>query len=156
MTLGLDADPKDIHQDLLDRSGEALMTGDFELMKGCFALPQGFSTFDGERVVETHEQLEAVFHDVRDEYARKGVTRLIRTVIAAKRVSAHQIQATHMAHLFAGNTRITKPYPVFAVCQWTGSEWRVASSDYAVEPGTNHSRVLSGTPKEHLQSGQNA
>lgn len=153
MTFGLDADATDITQDLLDRSGTALMTGDFQMMKACFLLPQGFSTFDGERIVETEEQLADVFQNVLDEFARQGVTRLIRTIVAAERVSEEQIQATHVAHMFAGDIRIKKPYPVFAVTRWAGTEWRVASSDYAVEPGTNHSRVLCGALKEHLQTG---
>jgi len=80
MPFGLDDDAKLITQDLLDRSGNAMMTNDFEAMKSCFLLPQGFSTL-------------------------------------------------------------------------TGTEWRVASSDYAVEPGTTHSRALSGAPTSNLVSG---
>lgn len=158
MTLGRDADPHDITQDLLDRSGEALISGNFEMMKSCFILPQGFSTFDGKRMVETEDQLRDVFNNVRDEYARQGVTKLIRTIVAATRKSDTQIEATHISHMFAGNLRISKPFPVFAVTRWTGTDWRVASSDYAVEPGTNHSRVLCGAVSQdnttQLQTGE--
>lgn len=129
------------------------MNGDFNLMSGCFLLPHGFATFDGQHVVETEDALREVFVEVRAEFARKGVTQIIRTVEAVKRTDETTIQATHISHYMAGQTRINEPFPVFAITKWTGTEWRVASNQYAVEPGTNHSRILSGASPKSLQTG---
>jgi len=148
MALGKEAETHKIAQALLELTGEALLTGDFVLMKSCFTLPHTFSTIDGEYVVESEQELSLLFKNIRAEYARQGVTRLDRKILAAKRVSDTVIYSIHITHQFAGDDKLKEPFPVASTLAWSGSEWRIATSNYAVEAGSPQSLLLTGQPPQ--------
>ena len=144
MAQGKDIETLQTARALLDLTGEALLTGDFFLMKSCFALPYAITTVDGKYVIETEQEMHLLFKNMRAEYARQGVTRLDRTVLSAERVSDTLINSTHIAQQYAGDQKLKEPFPVVSTITRVGKEWRIATGDYAVEAGSRHSRVLNG------------
>lgn len=165
---GKTTDTLKVAQAMLDLTGEALLTGDFVLMNSCFTLPHTITTLDGEYTVETEQEHRLLFKNIRAEYARLGVTMLDRKIIKAERISDTQIISTHVTHQYAGETLLKEPFPVVSNLTWTGKEWRITTSNYAVESGSKQSRVLAGQTSQdtspahdsganltHSQNGEN-
>ena len=78
------ATAKDVSERLLERTGTALMTGNFEKFADCFLLPQEMETFDGRRKVQTRDDLLEVFRGVTTHLRRKNVTEFVRHCIEAR------------------------------------------------------------------------
>ena len=139
---------KDISEDLLKRSGDALFNGDFAGFADCFALPQEMETFDGRRLIASESDLRAVFDGVRGYFRSIGVTLLERRCVAARFASDTRVEATHISRLISGATITQTPYPVFSVIERGEHGWRVTHGKYAIADAPAHTRALSGGLRE--------
>jgi hypothetical protein len=133
---------KSIAEDLLARSGEGLLTGDFALFANCFILPQDFDTFEGRRRIYEVEELRAVFDGVRGHFEATKVTIMERHVVAAEFVSQEEIRSTHVSRLVAGGKILKATYPVMSTIRSTSNGWKVASASYALPPDPGHEAAL--------------
>lgn len=153
--IDMSTDPKlakEIAEDLLHRTGDALISGDFEAFIDCFHLPHSVLTANGENKLETAADAERVFKSVREFHKRAGVTEMVRNSIAAEFCDPDTINATHETRLLSQNRFVEEPYPVFSVLRKIDGKWVGVSSEYAIPPAAKTlSTALdskSGTPPE--------
>lgn len=135
---------EDIAEYFLDRTGTALMTGDFDLFASCFLLPQKMETFQGRRDIETLSDLREVFDGVTLHFKRKNATQLERHCIEARFRDPDTVVSTHMSRLVSGSSLVQKPYPVMSVLKRVDGIWQISDSMYAIEDEESHARALSG------------
>ncbi len=135
---------REIAEDLLDRSGRGLTEGDFDLFERCFALPNEMETFEGRRVIETREEMRAVFDDVRAYYDRIGRTRVDRFIVDAEFRNSTCIVSTHQSHVYAGEDLAQQPFDVLSVIELQDGVWRIRHSEYAITDSKDHSNALVG------------
>lgn len=135
---------REIAEDLLDRSGRGLTRGDFDLFQGCFALPKEMETFNGRRVIETKEEMETVFDDVRAYYRNIGMTRVDRHIVDAEFRNQTCIVSTHRSLVYGGDDLIQQPFDVLSVIELQDGVWRIRHSEYAITDSTDHNNALVG------------
>ena len=149
------SDPRAIHQDLLDRTGKAYATGDFDGFAACFLLPQDVATHDGTRRLETRDDLRAMFASLRAFLAERGATHLARVNVAAEFTGPDTISATHHSRLMAGDAVIQTAYPAHSILKRHDGTWKVAFSQYAV-PDAAHSGAMGTLSDSHPTHGASA
>jgi hypothetical protein len=133
---------RDVAEYLLERTGEAIMSGDFALFETYFCLPQTIETFEGSCLVTTRDELKVVFDAVRTYYEVKGVTQLSRRCVAADFKDAESIASTYETRLISGAQIVQKPFPAFSTLKRVDGEWRIASCIYAIEDSPEHNKAL--------------
>lgn len=135
---------REIAEDLLARSGQGLITGDFKLFGDCFALPKEMETFEGRRVIKTADEMEAVFNDVRAYYHKIGMTEMKRHIVDAEYRNPTTIVSTHQARLVAESELVQQPYDVLSVIALIDGVWRIRHSEYAIVDSEDHITALIG------------
>lgn len=136
--------PVDVSELLLQKSGEALRSGDFDSFNDCFLLPQELTTYSGRKMIETSEDLRAVFDGVREHFLMNNITDLVRYCVAAEYRDANTVVATHMSRPTSGAIMVQAPYPVYSVLVRDAGTWKVAESHCAIENEPRHTKALSG------------
>jgi len=136
---------KTISEALLARTGDAILSGDFETFAQCFSLPHFIATADCKTTLRTRTELRAVFDRVHEDYRRKRVTDLVRQCDVAEYRSQTRIEATHTTHMMSGPHRLMDPFPAFSVLELTDGAWRCAQSQYALDEQTTVGRALQVT-----------
>lgn len=131
-----------IAQDLLDRTGQALMAGDDAAFLECFAVPTIVETFEGVQELPTPEAIVAVFHDMVRFFRRKSVTHIIRHVVSADFEGPDRVISTHESRLIEAGQLVRAPYPVFSTIDRQGAAWKITRSVYAIADEPEHARVL--------------
>ena len=129
---------------MLETTGRALMTGDFELFAGCFAYPQELQTFIGRRILRTEEDLNDVFRAVRTHYMKLGVTELVRTCVEAAYKDDNTIEAVHETRLLSGTTIVQAAFPVMSTLRYIDGRWQVKGTTYAMPSDEDSNNSLLG------------
>lgn len=135
---------REIAEDLLARTGQGLITGDFKLFGECFALPKEMETFEGRRVIRTQAEMESVFNDVRAYYAKIGMTHMERHVVDAEFRNPTSIVSTHQSRLVAEYELVQQPFDVLSVIELIEGAWRIRHSQYAIVDSEDHNTALIG------------
>jgi hypothetical protein len=136
-------DPVAIAEDLLERTGAAMMAGDFDQFAKYFHLPQQVETFETVSLLETEMDLRTVFDAVRTYYQMKGVTRMVRRCVSAAFNDAMTVASTHETRLLHGSQFVQKPFPAFSTIAFVNDGWKVTSCSYAIDDAPEHNRALS-------------
>ena len=139
---------REVAEDLLERSGQGMMTGDFVLFSSCFSLPTRMETFEGSRVLETLEELKTVFDGVRAYYKKTGVTAVRRHIVDAEYRNPTSIVSTHNASTFVNDELIQQPYDVLSVLELRNGSWTIRHSEYLITDVEEHSSVFAGPDPE--------
>ena len=139
-----DCAAEEIADELLYKTGRALLSGAFDAFHACFGLPHVIETENSRRVLKTPDDLCRVFDEVRRYYESEGVVDLVRTVVDARFLDADTIGSTHVARLLQENgTALRNPYPVYSIIRRHGHlDWKVMSSVYAILDCTKHNAAL--------------
>lgn len=139
-----DCAAEEIADELLFKTGKALMARDFGSFSACFGFPHIIETQDARRVLKDMDDLRHVFDDVVHYYGEQGVVDLARTVIEAKFLDADTIGSTHVARLMqAKGVVLRKPFPVYSIIRRHDHiDWKVMSSVYAILDSKEHNAVL--------------
>ncbi len=135
-------DVKDICEDMLARTGAAIMSGDFHSFLSCFHLPQKMETFSGYRMIETADDLRAVFDGVRKYMRDKGITRMVRRNINANFQDADTIVAMHETRMLRGTFLAQPTYPSFSVLRRMNGVWKLTDTIYAIKDSAEHEAAL--------------
>ena len=131
-----------VAEDLLVRTGEAMLAGNFDAFRQCFLLPNEIELFDGTNLIETIEDQRAVFDSVRAFHARRGVTQIVRRCVEADFLDADTIASTHVASLLRGNELLQPTYPVYSILRRVDGVWRIAHGKYAIADAPDLDRAL--------------
>jgi hypothetical protein len=135
-------EPRALAEQFLRRTGAALDSGDFDAFAACFALPQQMDTFAGRRLLETRDDLSAVFDAVRAHFARSGVTDLVRRCVHAAWIGPDEIEGMHETRLLAGTQLLQAPFPVLTRMRRIDGVWKIVASGYAISDSPRHNAAL--------------
>ena len=125
----------EIHQDLLDRSGEAMRTRNYAAFRDCFALPTVVETFRSRCALTTEDELSAFFEEVTRIRRGQHIQLLDRRSLSAEFRDASTIAAMHQTrHVYLGNILGDKAHVGFSILHLQDGLWRVAFSQYTVDP----------------------
>ena len=138
---------KEISEMLLELTGDALLSGNFETLAACFHLPHTIETPDHKRVLHSRRDLQTVFDSVTDDYRRKRITKLVRICEVAEFKSETRVEATHITHMMSGDQRVGDPFPNFSVLEFIDGRWQVTASQYAVDNQTTVGRAIAKTSR---------
>ena len=127
-----DAEARLIAEDLLERTADALISGDFEAFHPCFVLPQIIDTSAGQVELRTLKDLRRTFDGVRGYHHRLSVTDIVRRCISADFVDPDTVMSTHSARLLSGSFLVNEAVPVLSRLQRTPEGWKIAATQYAV------------------------
>lgn len=134
---------EEIAEDLLHRTGQGLMNGDFDLFKTCFELPQAIETMEGVRILRHEADLQQAFASVRGYFRENRVVDLVRTVVAAEFLDGETVGSTHVARLVQpGGKLFRAPYPVYSTIKRFGDAWRITSSHHVILDSRKHNEAL--------------
>lgn len=127
---------------ILEKTGKALLSGDFETFAQCFALPHTIDTPDRKTTLKTLGALRLMLFKVVEDYRDRNTTDIIRFCEVAEFKNLTTIEATHISHVMAGDHRVMEPYPGFSVIKYIDGRWQLTSTQYAVDNETNVGRAL--------------
>ena len=120
-----------IHEELLRKSGDALILDNFEAYAECFKLPFSLETYSGTETIHDLFELSSVFERVRARITQHCVTHFVRRSIAAEFVSAVVIHASHETRMVSGSLLVGDIIPAFSKLVKFNNQWRVSDQQYA-------------------------
>ena len=135
---------REIAEDLLERSGQGLIAGDFKSFADCFVLPKELETFEGRRVVKTEDEMESIFDDMRAYYGKIGMTHMDRRIVDAEFRNPTTIVSTHHSRIVADQELAQQPFDVLSVIELVDDVWRIRHCQYAIIDSEEHNKVLTG------------
>ena len=133
---------KDVSQMLLEKTGKALLSGDFETFAQCFALPHTIDTPDRKTTLKTKSALSLMFFRVVADYRHRNITNIIRFCEVAEYKDLTTIEATHISYMMSGSQRVIEPFPGFSVIKYIDGRWQRTDTQYAVDNETTVGRAL--------------
>ena len=139
-----DCAAEEIADELLFKTGKAILVGDFDGFHACFGLPHLIEVEAGRRLLKSSADLRGVFDGVRRYYESRAVVDLARTVVEARFLDADTIGSTHVARLLQDEgTVLRNPFPVYSIIRRHGHlDWKVMSSVYAILDSDAHNAAL--------------
>ena len=135
-------DAKAIVQDLLDRSGNALIQGDFTAFEQCISLPKKVETPEGTQTLKTSAELRAVFERNRRFLNESNVTDLIRSCLEAESRDDGTILSSHETRMVNGAVQTYHPYPCFMVLKNASGVWKISGSVHDIVDNPRLSAAL--------------
>ncbi len=138
-----------IAEAILEITGDALMTGDFDAFAAVFHVPQFMATMAGPVHMETVDDMRRCFDEMHQHFKGIGVTELVRACVAAEYKSPTRIESTHVTELLQNGKRLNEPYPVFSVLEKIDGDWKVTGGEYALEPSNGQALAISRADVSH-------
>ncbi len=132
-----------ICDDILQRSGPALIARDFVAFASCFAVPTEVLTFEGARFLTTSEELRVAFEGGCAHFRSSGAQQLIRHIVVAELTDLHTISSTHECRVLGHRIVLLQAlYAVHSTLKLMDESWRITRSCYAVEDAPHCERAL--------------
>ena len=137
------ASPSEISETLLARTGDALLSHDFDTFAECFCMPYSIETVNGHRTIESQADLRLTFDAVHAHLAKQQVTIMARHCVSAIFRSPDEVAATHETRLISRDILVQEPYPAFSLIkrQPNGS-WQVGFTSYVIVDSTDLNNAL--------------
>lgn len=133
---------REVAEDLLRRTGDSLLAGDFEEFACHFRLPALIETFEGKSILETENDLRTVFCGAHEYYARHNLEDLYRNCVEANYRDDDTIESTHETRLISHGVLIIPPFPVFSILRRFDRAWKIVQSSYAVSQADEFHNAL--------------
>ncbi len=133
---------QDISEAILEITGDALLSQDFDAFFAVFHVPQYMATMAGPIFMETRADMERAFAEMSRYFKEAGITKLDREITESRYVNENKIESTHVATTYRGNEVVKGPYPVFSVIEWIDGTWKVTGSEYVLEPDCDQAIAL--------------
>jgi hypothetical protein len=140
-------DAHEIVRSMLAATGDALMSGEFDLFHVHFTLPYRVETFEGTAQALHLDDLRRLYDGARAYYARGGIGRLLRTCLSVHARDPAHLTATYETLLVPHVGAPTRPpYWCNMDMHLTDGRWRVARRAFAIADDAHHVRALLGAP----------
>ncbi|WP_420326076.1 hypothetical protein [Mameliella sp.] len=140
---------QEVAASLLAATGDALATGDFELFRRNFQLPQSIATIGGTRTLNTEEDLRRTFEQIRAHYAEIGLDRLDRWIEVALFDGPNEIRSCHITHMLSKSGKLLNT-PILTMSRLVraGERWLIGGTQYTISAESAHGQALlsDGTP----------
>jgi len=134
---------KEISEEILEVTAQAMLSNDFESFAPWFHLPHYISSTKDKVKLTTREETRVMFDKVVEYYTLYRVTELIRIVEVSEYLTPTRIEATHITHVMSGSQRVVGSYPCYSVLKLTDGRWQLHNSQYAVDEHTTVGYALS-------------
>lgn len=139
---------------LLAVTGDALMTGDFELFREQFLLPQSIATIGGTRTLRTEEDMRRTFGQIQEHYAKIGLDRLDRWIQVALFDGPDEIRSGHITHMLSKSGKLlNRPILTMSRLQRVGDRWMIAGTQYTISAESPHGQALLSGGSPHSPQG---
>ena len=134
---------EEIAEDLLYRTGRALVDGDMRWLDDCFHLPVLVETASGKQIIRTEDGVHNTMRNVRRYLAARDVVDVVRTVVDAQFVGPNLIGSTHVSSMLRSDgSTFRAPFPVFSMIRNFEENWKIVSSTYAILDDPQHENIL--------------
>lgn len=135
--------PCDVSDQLLMRTGDAMMAGDFKTFASCFSLPYELETLEGKRQIRTLAELNQTFDAVHAHMVKQQVTMMARHCVSASFRGENEIPATHETRLLSRDILVHQPYPAFSLLKRGDcGEWKITSTSYVITDSADLNAAL--------------
>lgn len=135
---------RQIAEDLLTRTGAALLSGDYPAFAACFLRPVTTETFAGQRIVQTQAEHRAMFDEVVEYYRMNNVSDLVRQVISAEFQEDRMIFSTHTARCLSGSQILSHSTNCLSRIRFSDGLWRIDMMRYASENAARFDAAITG------------
>lgn len=132
----------DIAEAVLEITGDALMSGDFDAFRSVFHVPQHMATMAGQIFMETEDDMRRAFDELHAHFKALGVTDLVRQVVVSEYTSPTRISSTHTSEVTRNGHRLCDSYPVFSILEKIDGTWKVTGSEYALDATNGQAMAL--------------
>ncbi|WP_108816217.1 hypothetical protein [Loktanella sp. Alg231-35] len=139
----------DIAEAILEVTGDALMSGNFDAFSAVFHAPQTMVTMAGPVYMENLEDMRRAFDEMHQYLKGMGVTEMIRACVASEYTSPTRIESTHVTELLQNGKRLNEPYPVFSILEKVNGGWKVTRGEYALEESNGQALAISRADASH-------
>ncbi|WP_299045810.1 hypothetical protein [uncultured Tateyamaria sp.] len=134
---------QDVSEHLLARTGDAMLSGDFDRFAGFFLLPYEVETLDGKRLIETRSDLRVTFDSVHAHLVKQQVTLMARHCVSASFRGPDEVAATHETRLISRDILVQQPYPAFSILRkQPDGNWRITHTSYVIVDSTDLNAAL--------------
>lgn len=123
---------RQVTEELLHQTGQALLEHDFDRLIPHFTLPQHLETFDGRKLVSTVEEFRQLFDELCARQAKAGMNRLDRRCIEAAFKTNVQIEAMYETTTYRDTMILAEPYRTFCVIRQVDERWQFSSNMYGL------------------------
>ncbi|MBV7409038.1 hypothetical protein KJP29_08595 [Maritimibacter sp. DP1N21-5] len=135
--------PSEISETLLERTGDALLSHDFDSFADCFFIPYGIETVNGKRTIGSRENLNLTFDAVHAHLLKQQVTIMARHCVSASFRSPNEVAATHETRLISRDILVQDPYPAFSLIKrQPNGVWKVAFTSYVIVDSADLNNAL--------------
>ncbi|KHQ50463.1 hypothetical protein [Mameliella alba] len=133
----------DVAASLLAATGDALTTGDFELFRRNFRLPQAIATIGGTRTLRSDEDLRRTFDQIQAHYAEIGLHRLDRWIEVALFDGPDEIRSCHVTHMLSKSGKLLNT-PILTMSRLLreGERWLIGGTQYTISAESAHGQAL--------------
>ncbi|MEL7462604.1 MAG: hypothetical protein AAFN79_00955 [Pseudomonadota bacterium] len=131
-----------VSEELLERTGDAIASGDGDAFAACFLLPQTIETPEGAAKLETKRDLLSIFENVRRYMRERNVTLMERHCVGATWLSKDIVEATHVSRYLSGASLVQEPFLAISLLKRTPTGWKIADTKYDVSDSPGHLRAL--------------
>ncbi len=143
---------EEIAQELLEISGESLLSGDLPTFRRCFELPLQLETVTGTRAITNDSEFAEVFESVRHYMKETGAVDFVRTVISASFRNPTTIGSIHVtSEIYEGGQLKRPAYPVRSTLKKFDSGWKTTSCLYVITNSPDHNAALLGTQRAPIR-----
>ncbi|MEL6792993.1 MAG: hypothetical protein AAFP78_06045 [Pseudomonadota bacterium] len=133
---------KAVSEELLRRTGAAILSGDGDAFAACFVLPQTIETPEGAAALRTKHDLLSIFENVRRYMRERNVTIMERHCVSATWLSKDLIEASHVSRYLSGASLVQEPFLAISLLRRTDAGWKIADTKYDVGDSPGHLRAL--------------
>lgn len=132
-----------IHQDLLDRTGSCLMSGEFDGFHPCFLFPFELETEGGTRLLQMHDDARPIFDAIHTHIVQMRITIFARNSVSASFRHPDQIVATHETRMISDGLLIEESFPALSILQrHADGSWKIRSASYLAPEGSSYQSAL--------------
>lgn len=142
MTIRDENAAKAVSEDLLRRTGAAILSGDREGFADCFLLPQTIETPEGSAKLQTRCDVVSIFENVRRYLRERNVTMMERHCVSATWLADDLVEAAHVSRYLSGASLVQEPFLAISLLKRTEKGWMIADTKYDVTDSPDHMRAL--------------
>lgn len=124
-------DPTDISDYVLELTRRGYVERDFELFCSRFLLPHPIGTFQGERLLETRDDIKAIYDAMCVEHDTLGAIDLQRKTISARFLGDDRVLHTFETRLVLRGYSLSDEVVAHGTLHRVDDRWMIAASSYA-------------------------
>lgn len=127
-----ESDPVEILNFVANRTGHAILAGDFDTFFAHVLLPHTIDTFHARKCITSKAEFREVFYSVHHHYRRLAVTSLLRMDVTADfGESRDEVVASFETRFMSGQTQARDPAPGLVILRQDGLVWKTVRQSHA-------------------------